>query len=66
MYIYVLIQDGGDWEDMAIYLTEEDAINASRRYTFGRVEIFGKDEHGSFTPTNSYYKNGQLVRTSGL
>jgi hypothetical protein len=66
MYTYLLIQDGNDWEDMAIILTEEDAINASRRNPFARVEIFGRDEHGKFTPTYSYYKNGLLVRGPGL
>lgn len=66
MYTYLLIQEGADWEDMAIFLTEEDAIYASLMYPFARVEIFGRDAYGSFTPTNSYYKNGQLVRASGL
>ncbi len=66
MYTYLLIQDGNEWEDMAIILTEADAIAASRRYPFGRVEIFGRDSNGTFTPTYSYFKNGQLKRGPGL
>jgi len=57
--IYVLVK-GGDWEDIVIFLTNEEALNASMKYPRYPVEIFEKknDESG-FEPTYNYYKNGE-------
>ena len=40
-FVYVLLL--GEWEDMTILLSEEDAINASKHYPNDRVEIFSKN-----------------------
>lgn len=61
-YVYVFLPDGHEWEDMIIYLTEEDAINASLAYKYARVEIFKKHPNCSgYTPTYAYYEHGKLV-----
>lgn len=61
-YVYVLLL--GEWEDMTILLSEEDAINASKKYPNDRVEIFSKNNKLEFTPTYNYYKNGILVKNT--
>lgn len=40
MYLYVLVPNGAEWEDLTIYLTEEEAIMKSKKYPNFRVEIF--------------------------
>jgi hypothetical protein len=70
-FVYVLVF-GNDWEDITILLSEEDAINQSKKYPNNRVEIFSKNnkleykdinrnDNVGFTPTYNYYKNGLLV-----
>jgi hypothetical protein len=61
--IYVFICDGADWEDMVVYLSPEEAIEASIKKPFGRVEMFYKSEKGGFVPSYNYYKNGNYVET---
>ena len=61
-FVYVLLL--GEWEDMTILLSEEDAINASKKYPNDRVEIFSKNNKLEFTPTYNYYKNGILVKNT--
>ena len=58
MDVFVL-RWGSEWEDIAIILSEEDAINASKKYPNNRVEIFTKNKLG-FTPSYNYYENGIL------
>ena len=41
-FVYVVIY-GGDWEDIIILLSKEDAINESINYPNARVEIFSKN-----------------------
>ena len=41
-FVFVLLL--GEWEDMTILLSEEDAINASKKYPDDRVEIFSKNK----------------------
>ena len=60
-FVFVLLC-GSDWDDITILLTEEDAINESKKYPNKRVEIFSKNNVG-FTPTYNYYKNGVLVNS---
>ena len=61
-YLYMLVGDGFEWEDMLLYITEEDAINASKRYPTRRVEIFKRDGHGTYMPTYNYWQNGEYVK----
>lgn len=61
-FVYVLLL--GEWEDMTILLSEEDAINASKHYPNDRVEIFSKNNKLGYKPTYNYYKNGILVKNS--
>ena len=63
-YLYMLVGDGFEWEDMLLYTHEADAIVASKRYPHRRVEVFKRDEHGTYSPTYSYWQNGELVNTS--
>jgi len=60
-FVYLLI--GGEWEDIVVYLSKEDAIEVSKKYPNYRVEIFGKNMEDStdsgFIPTYGYYKNGE-------
>jgi len=59
-FIYVLLQDGGEWEDLVLLLSKEDAIQKSIEYKHKRVELFRNSPSG-YIPTYSYYKNGQLI-----
>lgn len=58
--IYVLVPYGGEWEDLVIFTTEKEAIDASITYS-GHVEIFHKTHEG-YKPTYIYYKDGELER----
>ena len=62
-YLYVSIIN--DLEDRIIFLTKEQAIQASIRKPNTRVEVFEKtfDFNGNFNgylATQNYYKNGVL------
>lgn len=58
-YIYLLIC-GSEWEDITIFLSGEDAINASINNPQHRVEVFSKKPNQiGFTPTYNYYENGK-------
>jgi len=61
--IYVLV-NGGEWEDIIVYLSKEDGINESIKYPEGRVEIFSKTDKSGYSPTYNYYKNGVYIQTS--
>lgn len=59
-FVYVMI-NSNDWEDIIIYLREEEAIDSSITYPNIRIEIFGKNPDGNgYLPTYNYYKNGKL------
>ena len=60
-FIFVLLC-GTEWEDIIILLTDEDAINQSKKYPNARVEIFSKNNNVGYMPTYNYYKNGELVK----
>jgi hypothetical protein len=67
-FVYVMMpcsMNGAEWEDLVIYLTKQEAIEASKKYSNIRIEIFGKktDRSGYF-PTYNYYKNGELVQNA--
>ena len=58
-FIYLLISDKSDWEDLVVFISEEDAIEISKKYPNKRVEIFSKNENKSgYTPTYNFYQNG--------
>lgn len=56
--------NGGEWEDMVIFLTEEEAIQASIKYSNIRIEIFSKNADFGYSPTYNYYKNGEFYTPS--
>jgi hypothetical protein len=62
-FIYMLVCDGDEWEDMIVYLTKEEAIEASKHYKNARVEVFRKSEKGGYFPSYNYFKNGNFVQT---
>ena len=59
-FVYLLLNDGCDWDDMVLFLTEPDAITASIEHPHWRIEIFSKNNTVGYLPTYNYYKNGQL------
>lgn len=61
--IYVLLH-GGEWEDMIIFLSEEDGINESLKYPKSRVEVFSNTDNSGYSPTYNYYQNGVYIQTS--
>jgi hypothetical protein len=64
-FIYMLLPDGAEWEDMILLLDKDEAISASIKYYKWRVEIFKRKENDiGYTPTYNYYKNGELIITS--
>ena len=62
-FVFVLLR-GSEWEDIIVLLTEEEAINQSKKYPNSRVEIFSKNNNFGYTPTYNYYQNGLLVKQS--
>ena len=58
-FIYVLLHNNSDWEDITIFLSEEDAINESKKFPDSRIEIFSKKDKSGYKPTYNYYKNGE-------
>jgi len=62
-YIYVLLY-GGEWEDLIIFLSKEDAIKESLNYPNSTVQIFSKNDKSGYTPTYNYYENGEFIQNS--
>ena len=63
--VYVFLF-GDEWEDLRIILTEEEAIETSKKYPKQRVEIFDKKINKEafnfgYSPSYNYYKNGKLI-----
>ena len=59
-YVYVMTC-GEEWEDIVIYLTQEEAIESSMKYPDIRVEIFSKHQGlPGYRPTYKYYENGKM------
>ena len=57
-FVYVLF-NGGDPEDIVIFLTKEDAIDASLKYPDLHVQVFMQTIFG-YQMGYMYYKNGKL------
>ena len=56
--------NGNEWEDIVVFLSKEDAINASLEYPNKRVEIFTKNlKLPGYSPTYIYYKNGECYQS---
>jgi hypothetical protein len=56
---------GDEWEDTRIILSEQDAVEISKKYPKHRVEIFDKKVNKEalsfgYSPSYNYYKNGKL------
>ena len=62
-FIYLLLR-GSDWEDIIIFLSEEEGINESLKYPTSRVEVFSKKDNSGYSPTYNYYKNGVYIQSS--
>jgi hypothetical protein len=61
-FIYVMI-NSSEWEDIVIYLSEEEAIGSSITYPNIKIEIFGKNsDYNGYSPIYSYYKDGKLFK----
>ena len=60
-HVYVLVY-GSEWEDIVVFLSEEEAINESIKNPKNRVEIFSKTETGGYIPTYNYYENGKYIQ----
>ncbi len=58
---FVYLLKGSDWEDMIIFLTKEEAIQASIKCPNDSVEIFSRSYFG-YLPTCDFYKNGVLYK----
>jgi len=63
MELYVFTVDGAEWEDLIIYLSEEEAIAKSKKHPKVRLDIYKKTEDG-YHPSYRYYLNGELVDAS--
>ena len=56
-FIYLLVANGAEWEDIIVFLSEKEAIESSKKNINSRIEIFTKSNNG-YIPTYNYYKNG--------
>jgi len=61
IFVYLLI-NSSDWEDIVVFLSEKEAIEASIKYPKSRVELFYKTPSFGYSPTYNYYKNGYLIQ----
>lgn len=62
-FVYLFIVDGGEWEDIIVFLSEEEAIEKSKKCPNTRIEIFHKSEKG-YRPTYCYYLNGTYIQNN--
>ncbi len=59
-FVYLLVVDGAEWEDLVVYLSKEEAIARSLKYPKTRIEIFSRSENGGYVPTYNFYLNGTI------
>lgn len=64
--VYLLMY-GNEWEDITVFLSMEEAIEASLKNPNSRVEVFSKhpNEKG-YTPTYNYYENGKYIENHNV
>ena len=60
-FVYLLVVDGCEWEDIVIFLSKEDAVKESIKNPKSRIEIFCKNDKG-YVPTYNYYQNGEYLK----
>jgi hypothetical protein len=60
-FIYMLVPEGAEVEDLIVYLSKEEAIEKSKSWSKTPVQIFAKSEKGGYRPTYTYYLNGTYV-----
>lgn len=60
MEVYVWF-NGGDPEDLVIFLSKEEAIDTSLKYPKIQIDIFKKAKLG-YQMTYNYYQNGKLCK----
>ena len=60
MELYVVVCNGCEWEDLIVFTSKEIAINYSISHKNIRIEVFTMDESQGYTPTYTYYKNGEF------
>jgi hypothetical protein len=64
-FIYLLLGNQCDWEDIMVFTELNEAIEISIKYPNLRVEIFSKNINKSgYTPTYNYYKNGLYIKNN--
>ena len=56
-FIYLLVANGAELEDIIVFLSEKEAIDSSKKNPTSRIEIFIKSDNG-YIPTYNYYKDG--------
>ena len=61
--IYVLVFDKLSWEDLCLYTSEDEAIQASIKNPTARIELFTKTDNG-YIPTYNYYKSGKFIENT--
>ena len=59
-YLFVLIDDVIDLDNMVIFIDDDTAKIASIKNPDKRVEIFTKTKNG-YKPSSCFYKNGVLI-----
>jgi hypothetical protein len=59
-FVYVLIY-GNEWDDIIIYLSEADALEASIKNPNARVGIFSNNGKKGYEPTYNYFENGKYI-----
>ena len=62
-FVYMFVVDGAEWEDLIVFLTEEEALEKSKKHPNVRLEIFRRSQNsGGYYPTYNYYLNGVLAK----
>lgn len=62
-YVYLLLPNRAEWHEITVFLTEEEALQASIDHPNFRVEIFEKRENNApgYIPTYGYFKKGKWI-----
>ena len=60
--VYLYLVDGAEWEDIIVYLTEQEAIDISKKWPNARVEIFDKSPMGGYRPSYTCFVNGVFLK----
>lgn len=62
-YVYLFTKDGCPWDEQVIFLHLDQAINASHKNPYARVEIFVTNcAYPGYEPTYEFYKGGILYK----